>query len=273
MSRLHRNVPKHLLALFAIPLCGVLCLSGCGADTYQQRLNATADYFGYLERVNNALESNGWGDHVGMTLRVPKGFQPITGPVADTDAEEMTDVSDAAVDPRQPTFMELPLPGLEGAWDAELLVAGLEEPRLGYLYALTNYSMWTERAHDIAVDPLSFHEDVAHCIGVAAGESGLLLADPRWEDERFPLAADGYVPRKLVTSIRLEADVDGVPTEFLLFLFEAKDIRAALVFVIPKALEDPRTLQTAITHCLEMWEVSPATPTKGGAAAKNAPKF
>lgn len=266
--------------LFVAILC---CASviGCGASTYEQRLAETANYFDYEARVNSALVSQAWGSDVGITLRVPRQFALMQASVgaedptegegeagtegdAETKTEDEAEKAAADTGPGpvpQPSFVHQELPGLVGAWRAELNVAGEEQPVPGFLYVLTNYHMWLAREDDAAVDPVTFQSDVAYRIGSSLGAGTLALDDPRWETSRFPSAV-GYVPQKRMTTTALQGDVDGRATEFSIYLYSVKDIQVVLFFVLPQSLDRPQPLQTAITHCLETLKVSDKTPTK-----------
>src|SRR5579872_6697431 len=94
--------------LAAVSFALVLLAGGCGHDTYEQRIEETRKYFAYLDRLNMYLSNTMWNGQ-NVKLKVPKQFQLIPAP-AKTKGEETAPDKD----PRQPPFVDSPLPGLQG---------------------------------------------------------------------------------------------------------------------------------------------------------------
>src|SRR5690606_26894491 len=124
-----------LLLIFA-----ALLAAGCGAETYRSRLNDTAQYFTYQQKLREELGAA--RSELGVTYQPPKQFRWIDPPPPPEVDENGEPVSvDGAEAPRQPHYLGLELPGLLGAWEAtvDAEVGGQDEPRKAYLYLLGNH--------------------------------------------------------------------------------------------------------------------------------------
>ena len=127
-----------------ILLAGVV--SGCGSEKYQERLDASSEYFKYRREVDSILETRWWqAGTFGLQFRVPRGFVEIPGP----ETEEDPDI-------RQPDFLPRPLPGLVGAWEAEVPVE-IEESETtslrAWIFICTNHADHLKRYEDPLIEP------------------------------------------------------------------------------------------------------------------------
>lgn len=80
-------------AIFRILFCcGLLCAVGCGAETYEQRLQETVKHYEYLERLNAAVSKTEFDDQ-GISFRIPLGFTEVPGKMVPVEeaAEPTTD--------------------------------------------------------------------------------------------------------------------------------------------------------------------------------------
>lgn len=280
-----------------------ILLSGCGADVYEARLGETVKYFEYLEKVNGALSPSVWSEF-GIELRAPRQFEylpplapeeeladPETPNAAPPDdrapfpaAEEPLDGSEdpgtaaetPPFDSRQPDYMDLYLPGLLGAWKAEVNVIDGNgvKPGSAYLYVLTNHAMWLKREEEGEnIDPLAFHnaalEEISSSLGLLAPSD----VNPwNWEDERIPRGA-GYVPKKNLAKIVQQTEIDGEPTDFIIYKYQVKDVQLLILLVVPQRIDRPLPLQNAMTYCLEQLNVSGEIPTTRGTSTSKGTSF
>ena len=108
------RVSDLLLSGFLISLC-----CGCGSGIYEERLSHTVEYFKFEEKLNKNLKRNVWSGG-GVELRVHSQMTLIPPP------EEPEDDSPRRLPPddRQPRYLQLELPGLEGAWTVDVRVEG-----------------------------------------------------------------------------------------------------------------------------------------------------
>jgi hypothetical protein len=142
--------------------CLAVLLGGCGWQTYESRLKDTVAYFEYIEKLDVNLQPT-WS-RMGVDYRVPQPFREIPAPAVQED-EEGNEIP-PEFDPRQPAFLEDELPGLIGAWQAEVDVRQQSEGKApAYLYVLSNHSLWL----DDDDDAIEFHQQaldqIAHAFG------------------------------------------------------------------------------------------------------------
>ncbi|QDT27080.1 hypothetical protein Enr10x_23940 [Gimesia panareensis] len=243
----------------------VLC-SGCGSETYEKRLNETAQYFAYLDVRNQAL-SGAWSSPT-IHFRPPLDFQEIRADLpaaapkeenADTDTEAAPAQPDQSIDPRQPDYIDLKLPGLEGAWRTEVPVDLENETvdRPAYLYVLSNYSLLKAKEKEAAAN---FFSDVNNQLSTTFGQ---FLNTEDFVTERFP-HGKGYINPKSFTYgvLTPEMPIDGVPYEVQIYLSEANDNQAVILVVLPKEMAHKSKLQKQIEYSLETFELQ--SPQGGG---------
>jgi hypothetical protein len=289
----------HATGLLRLPLWLALTLPllGCGAEVYERRLNETKQYFNYLDTVNAGLAPQAWqGD--GITLRVPRQFVLIPPPapkpkdappksLGDEPAETPAPAETAAnadavnteivetppeepVDPRQPDYLELELPGLIAAWQADVRTEtpeGVAE-HAAYLYLMSNGSLWAEGKSEEAAE---FHKDVVQRLVEALGTP---ILEKDWTEERLPTGPD-YVERKAFTATRLvpEEPIDGTQMEFSIYLYQKGDTQLALLLVVPRNIDRQEQIDERVKLMLENMAVTgsrPQGPATGGAAAEPA---
>ena len=143
-----------------------LLLAGCGAEAYERRLGNTKLLFAHMDVVNSNLQASTWSDpETGVSLRAPLQFAVLPPPVkaapeAETakqkpseaakgePAEEEEDEEEELPDDRQPSYINLGLPGLRGAFKAtvKMISTGKATPDgEAFLYVMSN--------HDLAENP------------------------------------------------------------------------------------------------------------------------
>tara|TARA_R110002095_G_scaffold196031_1_gene174804 strand:+ start:2183 stop:3016 length:834 start_codon:yes stop_codon:yes gene_type:complete len=243
-------------------LTAVLIFNGCGTDTYEQRLKETEQYFAYVDARNKALSGN-WSSPT-VKMRIPVEFKQISAPTpAVTTTSEESEPADPepsqAVDPRQPDYINLILPGLEGAWRADVPVDQDNETveRPAYLYVLSNHYLLQEKNMDAA---LNFYKDVENQFLVTFNE--FLNAD-KITTERFP-KGKGYSEAKSfqVGTIEPETQIAGIPYEFQIYLIEKGNNKVVILLVIPKNIARESKLKDHMDFSLETVDIE--SPRSGG---------
>lgn len=242
-------------------------LNGCGSETYEQRLKETAKYFEYVDIRNQAL-ANSWSAPT-VSLRTPAEFKQINAPIPEstTDSEDPNSEEAEAVDPeptqtvdpRQPDYVDLVLPGLEGAWRVEVPVEmeNDTEDHPAYLYVLSNHYLLKEKLTDEA---LGFHDEINNQI---AGAFNHALNIEEFTTEKYPQEKGYSVPKSyLVGSFEPETEINGVPYQIKLYLAEAGDNKVALLLVIPKNVSGRAKLSDHMDFSLETVEI--VSPRGGG---------
>lgn len=260
-------------------------VSGCGYDTYEQRLQESQQYFAYVQRVDNSVAAP-WKNTPILPgpveqLRVPLQFKEIKKPplVKDPETEKMVEPE---IDPRQPDYLELKLPGLVGTWEAPLKTASSDGVvnRKGYLYILTNAYMFSSadesrRAPDFTRDLLV----------MLAEKLSVPPLDPITDSirEQYPRTAPFYVPQKTFDVYRI-ADAfvnDGAPYSIEIYVTRAGPIEVAAMLVLPVGVESSERLSERRPYMLETLKISSRPPAAavgapgatGGAGGKPAAAF
>tara|TARA_R110002111_G_scaffold262289_1_gene337758 strand:- start:29246 stop:30079 length:834 start_codon:yes stop_codon:yes gene_type:complete len=243
-------------------LTAVLIFNGCGTETYEQRLKETAQYFAYVDARNNALSGN-WSSPT-VKMRTPVEFKQISDPTpAATTTSEESEPADPepsqAVDPRQPDYINLILPGLEGAWRVDVPVDQDKETieRPAYLYVLSNHYLLQEKNMDEA---LNFYKDVNNQL---AGTFNQFLNADEFTTERFP-KGKGYSEAKsfLVGTFEPETQIAGIPYQFLIYLIEKGNNKVVILLVIPKNIARESKLKEHMDFSLETVDI--VSPRSGG---------
>ena len=208
--------------------------AGCGTQAYEERLQETARYYTYRQRVDTALEKVVW-KQFGVEFRPPKGFREIPGPT-----------EEAPHDMRQPPFINRDLPGLLGAWQGEtrIDVPGLEADSLrGFIFLCTNHSRFLEL--DDENPPMELRNDVAEVLGPALGFDPPSVTPWTFEEVRAPRGT-AYVKRKtydwiLLDRVTRNIDAQDIEMDFRLYRYDVGEIQLVLVSAIPQEdLLDPR---------------------------------
>ena len=233
-------------------LCGLL--SGCGAREYESRLTETVKYLQYIDMLNESLSGTEWSasSYNVKKFRVPKQLELIPPP-ADPNS---------TFDSRQPDYLEWKIPGLLGAWWAQVAVEADGAEQLPcYMYVASNHHMFLDTS--LVEHALEFHATVVSGLTDALGMGPNPAIE--WDEERHP-PAGGYVSQKAYSAATLypQRQIHGVQYEFAIYLHQQKDVQVAVIFVIPRDVSRSEQLAERIALSLETLEVSPDTPRKGG---------
>lgn len=270
---------RRMCGLLLVVSCG---LTGCGADLYEQRLTESARYFAYLDNLNNNL--GGQWQEQGIALRLPRQFTLIPPPApkpkqppqsaGQTSAnganseQETVEAEAEPVDPRQPKYLQLELPGLMAAWTASMKteVEGGFENHPAYLYLMSNLSLWAQGKGEEA---MQFHKDAVQRLVEALGKP---IQAKDWYEERVPSGA-AYVEKKAFTATRIVPDepIEGVPTEFTIYLYQKNDVQVVLLLVAPKNVDRQEQLSERVKLMLETMTVSGTKPQRGAGGQAGQP--
>jgi len=285
-------------------LTGTLC--GCGAKVYEERMETTKEYYDYIDRINQNLGPQ-FADS-GVSLRIPKQFQLIPAPVkkpkpvpkgghAATAPPAAAAVETEKVkDPRQPDFLDIELPGLIAAWQAELnTVNGTGEgaqstTRPGSVYLLSNYTFWqTYKTQRETINPIKFHEEIMRTLeeglGVRIDERTRGSETDRvnkWFSETVPDAKDElFAPKKEVRAITLVPEEGSSKEDFIreyqVYLFANGDMKIVLIYALPRNVSAGEDIQDRILFSLQTLNVSAEKPVgakgKGAKTAKPGSAF
>ncbi len=268
-SFLHRS---RLLGL-SLGLCAIVCLPGCGAKTYEDRLKLTRDYYNYIDRLNRNLGPQ--YSNYGVILRTPRQFQEIPKPARRPGNQER-DANEP--DPRLPEHIDFPIPGLVTVWSAG---GGNDSSQKVYLYLITNYERWqTFKTPREQGDPVKIHEDLIEALArrlrIPIDDRARGSASDRvnkWFTEVVPEPVDEqFVPRKEFASILLQPaeNSDLADREFQVYLHQAGDMKIALIYDLPRAAGGENLLER-IPLSLQTVTVSPEKPRAAGAGPGASP--
>ncbi|MBS0201434.1 MAG: hypothetical protein JSS49_00940 [Planctomycetes bacterium] len=256
-------------------LCSLLILGvlGCGADQYEARLKQSRDYYSYLDRIEQNLAPK-WSDgRIVESMRVPRQFQQIPNPVP-VKLEDGT-VEMPAVDPRQPTYMNLLFPHdeLVAAWEAPFNVSvsdGSTESRKAYIYILTNY--WKFLGENPA-EALEYKTSILTLMGDAL-ENHIppeKLENPDIELHPKPggyLPASQYevytFPPKPITLPGTERE-STVNYTFTMFGKQNGNIQAYVLVVLPENISAQEKMVERIPMMLEHFQITKTEPKASAA--------
>ncbi len=245
-------VPWFKTAAGVVVLMGI---NGCGLQNYEKRLEETSKYYSYLEKIDSNL-APAWKDGPIDELRVPLQFRAIRKPAPVKNAEG--EAEDAPVDPRQPNYIALELPGLLGAWEApfDKVVDGKRQPRKGYIYAVSNYSMFNSELASQAPD------FVRTLLGLISDRLALPPVDlTKAERELYPkVKADAYTTQNSFDVYHFSSDellVDGEKYTIDVYSNMQKDTQVALLLVLPVGIDSSARMMERTPLMLERLKVDP----------------
>ncbi len=249
-------------------MAGSLALAGCGIDTYEQRLGETRKYYAYLEKLDANLAPS-WKEGPVEELRVPLQFKNIRKPPPTKN--EQGETVEAEVDPRQPNYLGLELPGLLATWETPLdvVVDGQKQQRKGYIYAVSNYSMFSS---DLATQAPEYTRSLLGTISDRLSLPPVELG--KGERETHPRAkTDAYTVPNNFEVYRFKSDqlvVDGVPYTIDVYTHSVKDIQFDLLLFLPVGIDTQAKLIERVPLMLERLKVAAKKPPRAGAGAKAA---
>lgn len=241
----------------------LLAIAGCGYAEYEVRLNESKKYYAYLDRIEQSLAPKWLVAGNLMDLRVPRQFTLIPPPAPIQNEEGKTE--EPVIDPRQPNYLNLKLPELYGAWESKFTVArpdGTSEDRQGYIYVVCNYWYLSgERASDAG----NFVDELKSLMKQS------LNVEPT--DERAEMQPTGIPVYQQqfpydVCSFK-GVDIDGAKYTFDLYSRTNGSVIAAIVIVLPEAMDSPQKVSERIPMMLGSFHFTKDPPRAG--ADKSAP--
>jgi hypothetical protein len=271
LKRPRRITPGWIAAI----VCAVI--SGCGVQNYENRLAETSKYYAYLAKIDSNL-APAWKEGPIDELRVPLQFKLMRKPAPPAKPAE-GETEETPVDPRQPNYIALELPGLLGAWEApfDRVVDGKKQTRKGYIYAVSNYSMFNSELASQAPD---FTRSL---LGLISDRLALPAVEPgKGQREQYPkVKADAYTAQNTFDKYHFTSEellVDGEQYTIDVYTHIQKDIQVAILLVLPVGLDSSAKMMEREPLMLERLKVDPKkrpsraqTKSAGGAAAPAAP--
>lgn len=253
-------------------LCSALLLAGCGHKTYEQRLDESRRYFAYQKKLDDNLGPNFKEGGI-EELRPPMQFgKPIPKPALVKD--ENGDLVEPEVDPRQPSYLAIELPGLIAAFQAQfdITTSAGKEKRPGYLYALSNAVLLAQGKNEESAD---FTKNVLARLAEGLRVPQLDLTD--FDPEEYPRSKTYTQPNKFEV-YRFQSDqitIDDVNHTVEVYCQRAGEVQFCLVLVLPAGIDSQAKLAERIPLMLERLKVSSkrqapqksAAPVAGGTAA------
>jgi hypothetical protein len=262
-----------LRPIYSLALLGLF--AGCGQQVYEQRLEESRKYFAYIEKLDSNLGpvfKEGTIDE----LRAPLQFRPLPKPVPVKNADG--EVEEPAVDPRQPSYLAIELPGLIAGWEGHFDITHNGQParRPGYLYALSNAVLLITADPNEAAD---FTKNVLNLLSEALRVPQLDLATDA-ERETYPKSKSYTQPNNFdVYRFRgSQLLIDEIPHTVEVYMQRAADVQFCLVLVLPAGTDSKEKLSERIGLMLERLKINskkqapPKKPTAGGGPAPAATK-
>jgi len=245
---------------------------GCGAKTYQERLEESRKYFAYIEKLDANLAKPPFKGGAIEELRVPLQFQPVAAPPPVKN--EKGEVVPPDVDPRQPNYLLIELPGLIGTWESAFDITSSEgrEKRKGYIYVLSNAAL------PLTTPPEKFADFSRNVVELLAGALRVPTPDPTQAvTESYPRAPAYTVPNKFEV-FRFGADqanISDAPHTVEVYIYRQGELQFVLVVVLPVGIDSSQKISERIQLMLERLRVSTrrqpagvpkAAPTPGPAS-------
>lgn len=217
---------------------------GCGLATYEERLQASAEFNEYMQTVEANLATPIWErSDLGMKMRLPLPFRaPMPGPelLVDEEGEQFY-----GPDPRHPEVLATTFPGIVEAWQTTLPGESGEQIE-SRIYILSNHSRFKLVDGAVVDEPAEFLNDLelllADVFDVVLPEGE---ANTPGDNLRYKLTvpmtgstAEKYIEPKRFSVIRFKNDglSDGRDLQVVLHEHQAGDIQVAVVVIGPASL-------------------------------------
>ena len=255
---------------FLAGLAGTTLLAaGCGAETYQQRLNQTKLYFEYLDQVNLALSKAIKFD--GFEIRVPKLFDQIVPPPVPAEGEAPAAPLAPGDDPtRLGYFPNVVLEGVMATWKGTVRIEGpgqTEGEAPAFLHLLSNWQRWIEKQTNNDIEPPRYLPDLTNQVANALNLQAD-TADSPWDWDMMR-GLSPYVAKKKIEAISIDLAEHNPPLDVHFYKTEARDVHCAVLLILPKSIDVREKMESRIKLTLETLKVSNTPPQK--APAKGAP--
>ncbi|GAB4146321.1 MAG: hypothetical protein Tsb009_18970 [Planctomycetaceae bacterium] len=233
-----------------IPLFIILLLvSGCGTETYRERLERTSRYYAFLDVREKNLSEKRWSSR-GVSLHVPKQFKLIW------EANDSRNSSGATKLPRRLRS----LPGVAAIWRADVAVEGEIDKFPVFLVAMSNRHSKHQSEHTPAKAHL-FQNSVVQQFYHMQNKPAPRNSD--WRRKSFPESSQFSIPLEFAV---FESDSDfqfprfSVDYQLRLYSHTNAQGHVSLLVISPSAMSDKEKLTDAerIGWMLETVRVSPS---------------
>lgn len=273
-------------------LLSLLLLAGCGADLYEERLENTKIAFAHIDLLNQHLQSL-WtdGDGVGVRLRVPQQFgllpppakpDPFAKPAAkpaegaEAGGNGEGDAPPEIHDDRMPAYMNVDLPGLRGAWKAEVNINAENNVAArgdAFVYVMSNHHL-ADKLDEAEKFSQDFIKALAEAAHVPPPE------ETAWETLTFPAKKGQFVKPRKYSRVGIDPDepVGDLVRQFSIYIHTDNKVQVIVLFVLPKDVDNTsEKFAERIPLCLETLEASnqliKPTATGGGPAPASGSSF
>ncbi len=239
-----RKLKQIPIARFSIISFLAMTMLGCGYAKYEERLQASAEFYEYMENIDRNLASPIWErSDLGIKLRLPLPFRaPMPKPEVLQDEEGNTYYGPDSRHPQDSLGIELP--GIVEAWQAFLPGESGEQVD-SRIYVLTNHSRFILVDGALAEEPMNFMDDLEAELAtvfdviIPDGESNQPGDNVRYGMTVPPQGSPNskFIDPKRYSVVRFLATdpENGPPFQAVLYEHFAGDIQAAVLVIGPKA--------------------------------------
>jgi hypothetical protein len=256
-----------------------VALSGCGQETYENRLKATNAYYGYVEDVNANLEAE-TALPFGVKIRVPKEFKLIPAPKADAPDERVNSTATRVSN----------LPGVLAKWQRQVQTddGGRHVAELFLVSNHQRYLDYDPTAGELGA-PANLLADLDYTLqeglGITISPMAMGAAENAWLPARTPPVGQiPYTIQKTFEQIRLMPPESpeimphriGHATRYEVPVGKNK-IQVALICLYPARMRDATKVGEQLLKTMDQLQVAAVQPIKpkpgqkGGAGGTPAP--
>jgi hypothetical protein len=263
----------------AVLACGALLCAGCGAELYEQRLENTRRLFQHMELLDSNLTGE-WSDGtIGVRIRPPVQFQFVPPPRQPkrTAAENGDDsvIEPMSIDPRQPPYLNVELPGLRSAFVADLgaVQDGRSVKAASYMYVLTNHVIGDKGPGESGA---RFGDYVATLLGDALHVN---VRPEDWQNVTVPARNDAFVTplnyRLLLLNppdplLPVTEGHDRLTAQVALYVYKQGEVQVVVLFVFPRDYGSDEQLDKRVPLSLETLIVEGDSAARQPAPARSA---
>lgn len=237
----------------------LFCSAGCGAELYEQRLENTRRLFQHMELLDSHLSGEWIDGSCGVRIRPPRQFQLVPPPAPPKKKAENSDAEppeSIEVDPRQPPYLNVELPGLRAAFVADMgaVQDGRQLNTSAYMYVLTNHVIGKNGPGDSTA---RFAEHLVTMLGEALHVD---VKPEGWQNVTIPSRSDTFVNplnyREMVLNpadpvLPIKDGHDRLPTKFAAYAYKQGEVQVVVLFVIPRDYNSDEQLDKRVPLCLE----------------------
>ena len=256
--------PSGVLLLTGLSLLPVM--SGCGVDTYENRLKAANAYYAYREDIDTSLDRK-WVGPFGVSLRVPMGFREVAPPKKDMPDDRMNSRFTRVTD----------LPGLLAKWEMPVQTEDAGN-QVAELFLLGNHQRFLDhdpQKEESGGSPATFLQDYDNALQTGlnitmTAPSGA-AADNAWLPGRVPTVGQiPYTQTKNYEWAKLSPPENpevmphrvGYTSRFEVPVNRNSKLQVILLCLYPAKMRDSTKLTERLTKTMEQLEVPAQMPIK-----------